>query len=137
MARGKTHLGRKPWAAFVLTLALGACAGIGAQKTEVVEENVYPKNYRSVIVDQLRLQLTDAKGIRDAFLAEPILKPRGAITRYIACLRFNSKGGKGDYQGSKEYAAFFYSGGLTQITEAPEDLCKNSVYQPFPELERL
>jgi len=59
------------------------------------------------------------KGIREAFLAEPTLKAHGAVTRYISCLRFNAKGPKGDYQGSKEYAAFFFAGGLTQVTVAP------------------
>ncbi len=137
MASGQTHVWRNPWPAFVVALALGACAGLGGQKAEVVDENVYPKNYRSAIVDQLRLQLTDPKGIREAFLAEPTLKAHGEVTRYIACLRFNAKGARGEYQGSKEYAAFFFTGGLTQIAVVSDDLCKNSAYQPFPELERL
>ena len=137
MAGGRMRLWKTPWPAFVVTLALGACAGFGAQKSDVIEENAYPKSYRSAIVDQLRLQLSDPKGIREAFLAEPTLKAHGAVTRYISCLRFNAKGPKGDYQGSKEYAAFFFAGGLTQVTVAPDDLCKGAAYQPFPELERL
>jgi len=87
--------------------------------------------------DRLRAQLTDSKGIRAALLAEPVLKPRGVVTRYIACIRFDSKDERGQYQGNKEYAAFFFAGELTQIADAAPDVCDKSAYQPFPELERL
>jgi hypothetical protein len=118
-------------------LALGACNSFIPQKEPTVEENLYPKGYKAAILDRLRAQLPDAKGIRSAFLAEPTLKPRDAISRYIACVRFDAKDDRGKYQGSKEYAAFFFNGDLTQIVAVADDVCKQATYQPFPELERL
>lgn len=124
-------------AAVVAALALCACNSFVPEKEKPVEENLYPKSYKAAILDRLRAQLPDAKGIRGAFLAEPVLKPRDAITRYIACIRFDAKDDRGRYQGNKEYAAFFYAGDLTQIVAATGDVCDKAAYQPFPELERL
>jgi hypothetical protein len=124
-------------AAVAAALALCACSSFVPEKEKQVEENLYPKNYKTAILVRLRDQLPDEKGIRGAFLAEPVLKPRDAVTRYIACIRFDAKDERGQYRGNKEYAAFFYGGELTQIVEAPRDLCDKSAYQPFPELERL
>jgi hypothetical protein len=124
-------------AAVAAALALCACSSFTPEKEKPVEENLFPKNFKTAILDRLRSQLPDEKGIRGAFLAEPVLKPRDAITRYIACIRFDAKDDRGRYQGNKEYAAFFYGGELTQIVDATRGLCDKSAYQPFPELERL
>jgi hypothetical protein len=128
---------RGVWPAAVLTLALCACSSFMSNKEKKVEENVFPQDYKNRILSQLRLQLPDPKGITGAYVAEPALKPRGAITRYIACLRFNAKDGRGQYQGNKDYAAFFYAGELTQVIEASREMCEGALYQPFPELEKL
>jgi hypothetical protein len=118
-------------------LALSACSSFIPQKEKPLEENAYPKGYKAAILDRLRSQLPDEKGIRAAFLAEPVLKPRDTTTRYIACIRFDAKDDRGKYQGNKEYAAFFYDGQLTQIVDATRELCDKAAYLPFPELERL
>jgi hypothetical protein len=124
-------------AAVAAALALAACSSFVPEKERPVEENRYPKNYKTAILGRLAAQLTDSKGIRGAFLAEPVLKPRDTFTRYIACIRLDSKDDRGKYQGNKEYAAFFYDGELTQIVEATREMCDKAAYQPFPELERL
>lgn len=118
-------------------VALGACNSFVPEKEPTVVENLYPKGFKAAILDRLRAQLPDPKGIRSAFLAEPALKPRDAITRYIACVRFDAKDDRGKYQGNKEYAAFFFNGDLTQIVAVTDDVCKQAAYQPFPELEKL
>jgi hypothetical protein len=128
---------RGMWLAAVLSLGLCACESFISNKDKKVEENIFPKDYKNRIIDQLRLQLPDPRGVTGAYVAEPALKPRGAITRYIACLRFNAKDSHGEYQGNKDYAAFFYSGELTQIIDANREMCEGALYQPFPELEKL
>ena len=57
--------------------------------------------------------------------------------RYIACVRFNAKKSGGEYAGVRENAALFFNGRLDQFAPAPRDMCKDAVYQPFPELEKL
>jgi hypothetical protein len=131
------RVSRNIGAAALVTLALAACNSFVPEKERPVEENRYPKNYKTAILDRLRSQLTDEKGIRGAFLAEPVLKPRDAIARYVACIRLDSKDDRGQYMGSKEYAAFFFDGELTQIVNATREMCDKAAYQPFPELEKL
>jgi hypothetical protein len=121
------------WPVALLAVTLCACSGLGDKKPE---ENVFPAEYKTRIRERLDLQVSDPKSIRDAYIAEPALKPRGAVTRYIACLRFDAKDEHGQYIGNKEYAAFFYEGQLTQIVDATRDMCDGALYRPFSELEK-
>jgi hypothetical protein len=130
IARARTGNGGP---AALLAIALGACA---AQDIKI-EENILPTDYRPKIVGRLAFQIAHLKGIRDAYIAEPALKPRGAFMRYIVCIRFDAKDEQDQYQGNKEYAAFYYQGQLTQIVDATREMCDGALYRPFPELERF
>jgi hypothetical protein len=116
-------------------IALCACSSFGEKKK--IDENAYPADYKVRIREWLALQVTDPKSIRDAYIAEPALKARGAVTRYIVCLKFDSKDERGQYQGNKEFAAFYYAGEITQIAEATRETCENALYRPYPELEKF
>jgi hypothetical protein len=138
MMGGKARAGTRGVWPLALPAALLAVALWGCATPEKkVEENLYPTDYKSKIITQLRLQFLDSRGFRDAYVAEPTLRPRGASTRYIACMRFDTKDSRGQYQGTKEYAAFFYAGLLTQVVDATREMCESPAYQPFPELEKL
>jgi hypothetical protein len=132
---GSLAVGAKPaWLAVLLAIVLGGCAGDGQRKTN---ENTFPPDYRTDILKELHRTLDDPAGIRDAYIAEPVLKTYQTNPRYIACLRFNARDKTGEYAGSKDVAAFFVSGRLTQILPATRELCGNAAYQPFPELQKL
>jgi hypothetical protein len=118
----------------LLAVALCACSSFGQKQ---IEENVYPADYKIRIREWLDLQVADSKSIRDAYIAEPALKPRGAVTRYIVCVKFDAKDEHGQYQGNKEFAAFYYAGQITQIAEASRETCENALYRPYPELEKF
>jgi len=119
----------------LLAITLCACSSLGGEKK--IEENVYPADYKVRIREWLALQVADPKSIRDAYIAEPALKTRGAVTRYIVCLRYDAKGENGQYQGNKEFAAFYYAGQITQIAEATRETCENALYRPYPEIEKM
>jgi hypothetical protein len=134
MTRGRARAGTRLVPVALLAVALCACAGSGAQKPQ---ENVYPTNYRPEVVSLLRRKLDDPYGIREAAIAEPVLKSASSGSpRYIACVRFNAKDKDGTYQGAKEFAAYFFAGELTQVVDASREQCGNAAYQPFPELEK-
>jgi hypothetical protein len=118
----------------LLAIALCACSSLGEKK---VEENAYPADYKVRIREWLALQVADPKSIRDAYIAEPALKARGAVTRYIVCVKFDAKDERGQYQGNKEFAAFYYAGQITQIVEATREMCENALYRPYPEIEKM
>jgi hypothetical protein len=123
--------------AALLAITVCGCAEDQAKKPE---ENVYPANYRAQIVAQVRRQLDDLRDIRDAYIAEPVIKisSYSATPRYIACIRFNARDRSGTSKGSN-MAAYFYAGQITQLVDASGDpkLCGDANVQPFPELQRL
>lgn len=134
MTGGRARLWRRgggPVALLAITLC--ACSSFGEKK---VEENLYPADYKTRIGERLNLQVADPRSIRDAYIAEPALKPRGAVTRYLVCIKFDAKDERGQYQGNKEFAAVFYAGQITQIIDATSEMCENVLYRPFPELEK-
>jgi hypothetical protein len=106
------------------------------------EENAVPRTdeYKERIQTFVRNQLTDPTGIRDAFITEPMLRPVGRnTTRYVVCFKFNPKDNNDArrYAGTKEVAAIFYNGRISQFTGAAPELCGNAPYQPYPELQAL
>jgi hypothetical protein len=101
--------------------------------------NAYPSNYKSEILSAMHAYLNDPTGIRDAVIAEPVLKPAGTggTTRYVACLKFNPKKNATEYAGAKEIAAIFLAGRFDQFNETPRDQCVGAAYGAFPELQKL
>jgi hypothetical protein len=126
---------RAAWIAPLVALVLCACAGSRDEKPP--EANIVPPNYKNEILSYVHTTLDDPTNIRDAFMSEPALRPSGAETRYIVCLRYNAKDRTGQYGGNKERAAYFYGGRLTTIEDATKEQCGKAAYQPFPELQKL
>ncbi|MBI3700150.1 MAG: hypothetical protein HY242_06835 [Afipia sp.] len=98
---------------------------------------VVPPNYRAELLALLKTYLNDPRGIREAMIAEPVLRKIGSRQRYVACMKFNARDSDGSYGGSKERGALFVDGRLDRIIEKPEDMCAGATYAPFPELEKL
>jgi hypothetical protein len=123
------------------TLVLNACAGagFGSESSDDSELNVYPANYKSDVLAGMHAYLNDPSGIRDAAIAQPMLKPTANGTRYVVCLRFDGKQANGMYAGDKQIAAEFRSGRLDDFldTAASREPCAVAAYEPFPELEQL
>jgi hypothetical protein len=117
--------------------ALIMCACSSFSKKEVyVEPNVFPTEYKIQILKALAVQLRDPTNLRDAYLAPPVMKANEQTPRYIACIRFNARGAEGGVE-TREMAAYFFAGSVTQVVNAPPGICANSAYEPFPELQKL
>src|SRR5262245_42811789 len=106
-------------------LLLAGCSGSSWGSKPDAPENpiLAPTNYRTEILNQLQVTLDDPSGVREAFIAEPMLKPSGNETRYIGCVRYNARDKDGKYLGLKEKAAFFYAGHLTTMLDATKEQC--------------
>jgi len=125
-----------------VALLLGACAGHHHRTDEASGDegvNAYPTNYKTDILAAMHAYLNDPTAIRDASIAEPVMKSASAFSneRYTVCLRFNPKKTATVYEGMREVAAVFVGGRFDQFIETPKDLCAGAVYTPFPELEKL
>jgi hypothetical protein len=121
--------------ALVLVCMTG-CASNDPVKT-IGEANVYPASPRPEILAFLRTYLNDPSNIRSAFVSEPALMTVGSTQRYGMCLRFDARKSGGEYEGSRDRVVYFLAGKLDTMVEARRGECKDAVYQPFPELEKL
>ena len=126
-------------------LALGGCStDIGPSPSELragwEAQNVYPKDFKTDLLAYLRTYLNDPTQVHSAGVAQPMLKDAGPGQRYVVCLRYNARDNTGVYMGMKTGAAVYVSARLDNFIDQPKavkDLCKDAVYGPFPELEKL
>lgn len=132
--------------ALAAALMLGGCAsGDGSPtaaelKARWEAQNVYPASYKTDLLAYLRTYLNDPTNVRGAAVSAPFLKPVGPGDRYIVCVRYNARNTDGKYLGSKDGAATYVSAKLDLFIDVPRDvreLCKDAVFAPFPELEKL
>ena len=103
-------------------------------------QNVYPAHYKDDLLAFLRTYLNNPEHIRAATVAQPQLKTVGPGQRYVACVRYNARDNENHYAGPKEGAAIYVSGKLDRFVDQPkavQELCKNAVFAPFPELQTL
>jgi hypothetical protein len=135
-------MGRGTVWAGMLGLALAGCAGGGESVLSGPETkggqsvNVAPVNYKAEVLAYLRNYLNDLSGIRDAAISAPALRTVGTgIERYVSCVRFSART-PGASPAGREYLVIFLAGKLDQMGQTREQ-CKDAVYEPFPELERL
>ena len=101
------------------------------------EPNIQPTNYRANLLKFLENEMVDPVGVHNAYISEPKLTPVGTESRYVACVRYDSKNGYGQYTGVKDYTAIYFHGELTQYVPAAAGQCANAAYLRFPELEGL
>jgi len=127
-------------------LALAGCASqdIGPSEAELKArweaQNVYPQNYKNDLLAFLRTYLNDPSHVRAASVSAPARKTVGGGERYVVCLRYNARNSDGKYMGMKQGAAIYVSAKLDRYADAKKEvgeLCKDAVYAPFPELEKL
>jgi len=125
---------------------LGGCAtpDLGPTPAELKArwdaQNVYPQDYKADLIAFLRTYLNDPTHVHGAGVTQPVLKDVGQGQRYVACLRYNARDMDGKYPGLKDGAAVYVSAKLDRYVDVKRevtDLCKDAVFAPFPELEKL
>lgn len=129
--------------AAALLLLAGCSTDVGPSAAELKAQwdaqNVPPQRYKDDLIAFLRTYLNDPSHIRDAQVSPPVLETVGPGPRYVACVRYNARNSDGKYTGSKVGAAIYVSGKLDRFLDGPptHELCKDAVYAPFPELQKL
>ena len=97
----------------------------------------FPTGYHDDLLAFLKTYLNNPAGVRDASMAEPVLRTVGGHPRYVSCLRFSARDADGNYPKPRERAVIYVDGRLDHLVEKPGDICAGVTYAPFPELEKL
>jgi hypothetical protein len=101
----------------------------------VLEPGVFPTEYKAEIVNYERATLTTR--IRDAAIAQPVLRTMDRVPQYITCVRYNPLDSKNQPTGSETKLAIFLGGRLMQYLPGDPKVCTGLTYQRFPELETM
>lgn len=133
------RLGKRA-AILLLPLTLAACFGSDGSQS-IPDDSAglqpFPANYRSEAVAAMRSYLNNPVGVREAAMAEPVLRTVGGRPFYVACLRYTPPESDGSYRGPRERAVLYVNGRLDRVIERSSELCAGAVYAPFPELEKM
>jgi len=127
--------------AAIAAAALGGCGTDHAREMREERAAVFPANYRADLIAFMRTYLNDPANVRDAYIAEPTMKPIGSHDQYVVCVRYNARNTDGRCIGSKDGMALFDGGRfdhmIDQFNSRVVNQCADAAYKPFPELEAL
>jgi hypothetical protein len=115
----------------ILTALVGACSSDPAK----VEANVFPTEYKKLIIESLKKDRLIAA--REASITDPTLRQIDISERYAVCVRYNPRmSDSPGYTGLTERLVYFYQGNITQFLQVKPEQCAWAAYKPFPELEK-
>ncbi|HEY0236971.1 MAG TPA: hypothetical protein VGC86_18235 [Afipia sp.] len=117
---------------------LGACAFRVDEWGDRTEgQQLQPVNYRTELVAFMRSYLNDPSGIREAVIAEPVMRTVGGRLRYVTCVRYSARDNGNEYSPVRDRAVLYVDGRLDRLVEDGTEICAGANYAPFPELEKL
>jgi hypothetical protein len=126
-----------------LPLALAGCFGSDGDRPTLMAETQaggpqpFPDNFRGDTLALMRAYLNNPVGVREAGLAEPVLREVGGRQFYVSCLRFTPRETDGSYKAMRERAVVFVNGRADRVLDRASEFCTGAVYAPFPELEKM
>jgi len=130
-------------AILLLPLTLVGCFGSDSERTTMMDNHgstdpqPFPDNYRSEALALMRVYLNNPVGVREATMAEPVLRAVGGRPIYVSCLHFTPAESDGSYRGMRERAIIYVNGRGDRVIDRTSDLCAGAVYEPFPDLEKM
>ncbi|GLR83321.1 hypothetical protein [Bradyrhizobium iriomotense] len=126
----------------VLPLLLAACFGSDGGRPSLDDggssaPQPFPDNFRSEALAIMHSYLNDPVGVRDAAMADPVMRTVGGRPFYVSCLHFTPRESDGSYRAMRERAIVYVNGRADRVAERVGELCAGAVYAPFPELEKM
>ena len=98
---------------------------------------LYPDQYKLQIANFMRTSLENAGNVKDAFVAQPVLRPISGTQLYVTCVRYNSRSGAGTNLGERTNLVIFLNGSISQFVNSDPAICGSLTYQRYIELEKL
>lgn len=126
-----------------LPLALAGCFGSDGDRPTLMADTQaggpqpFPDNFRGDTLALMRAYLNNPVGVREAGMAEPVLREVGGRQFYVSCLRFTPRETDGSYKAMRERAVVFVNRRADRVLDRASEFCTGAVYAPFPELEKM
>jgi hypothetical protein len=141
--RSRLGISAKGIVVLMLPILLSACSSGGEERSFTVFDNKpdtpqsFPGNYKPELLAFMRTYLNNPVGVRDAQMAEPLMRDVNGKMRYVSCLRYSARETDGSYREPRERAVLFVNGRLDRMIEKSGELCTGAALTPFPELEKM
>ena len=141
--RSRLGISAKRVATLMLPIALAACSSGGEGRSFSLfgdkpdTPQSFPGNYRPELLAFMKTYLNNPVGVRDAAMAEPVMRDVNGKMRYVSCLRYSARESDGSYREPRERAVLFVNGRLDRMIEKADELCAGVALAPFPELEKM
>ena len=128
----------------MLPIALAACSigddesrrfSVFSDKPDTPQS--FPGNYRAELLAFMKTYLNNPVGVRDAAMAEPVMRDVNGKMRYVSCLRYSARESDGSYREPRERAVLFVNGRLDRMIEKGGELCAGAALAPFPDMEKM
>ena len=126
-----------------LPIMLAACAGgdegrsFSAFGDKPETPQTFPVNFRVELLAFMKTYLNNPVGVRDAAMADPVMRDVNGKMRYISCLRYSARESDGSYREPRERAVLFVNGRLDRMIEKSGELCAGAAFAQFSELEKM
>ena len=126
-----------------LPLVLSACFGSDGDRPSLMDggqaggPQPFPDNFRSDTLALMRAYINNPVGVREASMADPVLREVGGRQFYVSCLHFTPREADGSYKVMRERAVVYVNGRADRVVDRAGELCAGAVYAPFPELEKM
>ena len=128
----------------MLPIALAACSSGGDEGRRFSmfgdkpdTPQTFPSNYRAELLAFMRTYLNNPVGVRDAAVADPVMRDVSGKMRYVSCLRYSARESDGTYYEPRERAVVFVNGRLDRLIEKGGDLCTGVALAPFPDMGKM
>ena len=108
-----------------------------APEPEAVQPTLFPARYRTDIIEFMRTTLENPGKVKDAYVAQPVLRPVAGSPIYVTCVRFNSRDNANVYFGERTRMVLFLTGRISQVLPEDPQICRSLSYQRYPELEQM
>lgn len=121
-----------------LSLMLGGCGLSSILESDSGErDQTFPSSYKSELLAFFRSYLKDPVAVREAAMAEPMLRNVGGQPHFVSCLKFNPRESDGSYRGVQIRGVIYNNGRLDRVLDDLGDVCASATYAAFPELQTM
>jgi hypothetical protein len=102
-----------------------------------LDPSVFPAKYRTDVAAFMRTYLNNPTKVKDAYIAQPVLRPIDGVAHYVTCVRYNPRDSTNRYEGEQTNLVDFLGGKLNQFLPGNPETCSGLNYQRYPEIESM
>lgn len=103
---------------------------------EKADPTLFPTQYKTAIVEFMRTWTENPGRVKDATIAQPVLRPVGNSQLYVTCVRYKPWG-TNQFLEERTITVLFLTGRVSQVLPEDPQICRGLSYQRYVELDQM